>query len=79
MSSALAVLGELEDGGGDGEVFLPRGHGGEALTFADGLWEVLLEELGHLRFGIEEVHLGRSAGLEEVDDAFGFDREMGEA
>jgi hypothetical protein len=36
-------------------------------------------EFDEARFVVEELHLGRAAGLEEVDDPLGGGRELGEA
>jgi hypothetical protein len=49
------------------------------LAAADGIGEVLVEALAEDGFVIEEVEVGRTAGLEETDDAFGLRGEVGEA
>ena len=74
--AALSVLGELEDGGCDRQGLLARGHPGDPLAIADGRREVFVEALAEDGFVVEEVEVGRTAGLEETDDAFGFRREM---
>ena len=60
------------DGSDDREGLLERGHAGDALTIADMIGEFLAVVFKKEGFGVEEVDLGRSAGLEEVDDSFGF-------
>jgi hypothetical protein len=46
------------------------------LAHADGGGEVFADSAEELGFGVEEVDLGGCAGLEEIDDAFGFRGEM---
>ena len=65
----LPVLVELEDRWGDWEVLLARGHRRQALSLANGIWQILAAHRFQLGLWVEEVHLGRSTGLEEVDDA----------
>ena len=69
--SALAVLRELENARRDGERLLARGHRGEALTLANGFGQLLFASRGEVRFGVEQIHLRRRAGLEKVDHALG--------
>ena len=56
-----------------------RGHAGETLSTADVLGQLLAIELVEKRLVIEQIHLGRCATLEEIDDAFGFGREVRES
>jgi hypothetical protein len=56
---------------------LAAGHSGEALALADAGGEVFVVELLHLRFVVEEIHLGGATDHVEVDDAFGFGGEVG--
>ena len=73
------MLGELVFRGGDGEAFLAAGHGGEALTHADGFGQVLVEPLVHLGLVVVEVHLRGAADHVQVNDVLGFGREVSEA
>ena len=73
------MLRELEFGRGDGEGLLAGGHAGEALALADGVGEFFAAEFEEVGLVVEEIHLRRRAGLEEVDDAFGFGGEVGNA
>ena len=75
----LAVLLELEDRRSDGEILLARRHRRQALALADRFRQVLAAHGHQLRLRIEEVHLGRGAGLEEVDDALRLRFEVREA
>ena len=76
--TGLTVLLELKDRRSHREVLLARGHRRQALALADGVREVLAAHRFQLRLRIEEVHLRRSAGLEEVDDPFRLRFEVGE-
>ncbi len=69
--AACAMLREVKHGRGDGKAVLARGHGGDALATSHTIRQVLIEHGLHPRFGIKQIHLGRAAALEEVDDAFG--------
>src|SRR5206468_11192511 len=67
MRAAVAVALEAEDRRGDGKSALATGHGGEALTHADGVGQVAVEPLAHLRFVVVQVHLRRGADHVQVD------------
>ena len=73
---ALAVPGELERGRGRGEAGLSGGHAGQALTHANRVRQLGAAQRVEFRLVIEQVHLRGSAGLEQVDDAFGFRRKV---
>ena len=75
----LTVLLELEDRGGDREVLLPGRHRRQALALADRFREILAAHRFELRLRVEEFHLRRRAGLEEVDDTLRLRLEVGEA
>lgn len=44
---------------------------------ADGVGKILTMDFFQLRFVVEEIDMGRPAGLEKVDDTFRLGREMG--
>jgi len=72
----VAVRFEVGERAGEREAGLIAAHASEALALADGVGElpaVLVAEEG---FGVEGFELGGAAGLEEVDDAFGFGGEV---
>ena len=73
--AASAVLRELEVAGLDRQL-LASGHGGEPLAHADGIGKLLTAELLQHRLVIEEIVLGGSAGLCEVNDALRSWREV---
>src|SRR5262249_35094075 len=68
----FAVLLEREARRGDGEALLAGGHARKTLALPDGVGEFRRAEIGESGLPVEEVHLGRRAGLEEVDDSFCF-------
>ena len=76
--ATLAVLREFENARCDRELALPARHRGEPLAHADARGQVLTATRGHLRLGIEEVHLRRCAALEEVDNTLRLWREVGQ-
>ena len=68
-SACLAMLLEFEDRRRDREAALSRGHGRQALTLANGLGQVLVVPVLHLRLVVEEVHLRRGADHVQIDRA----------
>ena len=74
----LAVLREGELRGHHRETGLRGRHAGEPLAVADGLRQIGALEFAEARLVVEEFHLRRPAGLEEIDHAFGGGREMGQ-
>ena len=75
--AGLAVLLQLVLRRGDGEAALAAGHRGEPLALADGFGQVLVEHARPcLRLVVEQVHLRRGAGHEQVDDALGLGGEV---
>ena len=54
-----AELLEFEGRADAEEVFLAAGHGGDPLAFADTFGEVLAGHFDELRFGVEEIEMGR--------------------
>jgi hypothetical protein len=54
-------------------------HTGETLTAAHAVGELFAVASVEERLVIVEIELGGAAGLEEVDDAFGFRGEVREA
>ena len=71
--------GELEDTGSNGKVLLTRSHGGQTLALANAVGQILSMVFFHSRLGIEQVHLGRSPRLEEINHPLGFGGEIREA
>ena len=69
--SGLSLPGELENAGSNRKVLLPGSHGGQTLALAYAVGQILSMMLLHARLGIEQVHLGRSTRLEEIDHALG--------
>src|SRR5207302_5895251 len=67
---------ELEQRRRDGEARLRRGHAGEALAGADRIGQLGPGELLQARLVVEQIHLRRRAGLEEIDDALGGRRKV---
>ena len=67
--TAFPMLLELEHRRRDRKPLLPRGHRGNALAHSDTVRNVLIKVGLHLRLGIEEIHLRRTATLEKKDDA----------
>ena len=74
--AALAVLRELEDRRGDGEALLPRGHRRDPLAHPHRVGQLDPAPLADRRLVVEQVHLRRCAGLEQVDDPLGLGGEM---
>ena len=70
--AGFAVLREIEDRGRDREAGLPAGHGGEALALPDGIGQVLIEHVLHLRLVVEGFHLWRRAYQMQVNAALRF-------
>ena len=54
-----------------GERFLSTGHGGEALTVADGIRQFFPVKFSHGRLVIEHVDVAGAAGVEQHDDTLG--------
>ena len=65
----LAVLGEFEHRAGERDRRLLGRHAGEPLAAADVVGQLLAVLLVEQRLVIEQILLGRAAGLEQVDDA----------
>ena len=74
--AVVAVLSELEHRRSNWETFLARSHRRNALAVADGIRQVFVEPVLHLRFVIPHVELGRSSGHEQVDHSLRFGREV---
>ena len=68
---AFAVLRELEHRWRDWKLALPRGHSRKPLALANRLWQIFATSIIQGRLGIEQIHLRRSAGLEQIDDPLG--------
>jgi hypothetical protein len=75
----LTVLLELEHRRGDREVLLTRRHRRQALAFADCFREILAAHRFELGLWVEEIHLGWSTRLEQVDNALRLRLEVREA
>src|SRR5687768_12678168 len=73
------MLGELEDGRRCRKRGLIRRHPGQPLTHPDGCGQFAAAEFRERGLWIEQIHLRRSAVLEQIDDAFGFWRMMRQA
>ena len=78
-SAGLAVAGELERTRGAGERFLAGGHRGLALGRVNGFGHLLPETLGQVRLVVEEIHLRRAAGLEQINHPLGLGRKVRQA
>ncbi len=65
--AGLAILLELVLRGGDGKAGLAARHRRQALTGANRIRQILVEENIHLRLVVEEVHLRRALVHEQVD------------
>ena len=72
----ILVFFKLENRRCDRQAGLARGHAGDALIAAHGFWEVLVELRREAGFVVENIHLRRTAVLEEVDDPLGLRREV---
>ena len=75
--SAFAVVIEGEGGPGERQTRLIGGHAGEALALPDRVGEFLAVFGVESWFVVEQVHLRRSAGLVEENDALRFWCEVG--
>ena len=64
------MAGEGNGGRGDRETGLSRGHRSLAFVGIDGLRDFLAETFFQKWFVVEEIVLGRTSGLEQVNDAF---------
>ena len=74
--SAFAVLLKPEGAGRNGEAALAGSHGGQSLSFSDRFGQIFATSVLHLRFWIEQIHLGRCTGLEQVDNSACFGNEV---
>ena len=74
--AGLAVLRELEHRRRDRETGLRRGHAGEPLAHADRVGQLGAAQLRQLRLVVEQIHLRRRAGLEQIDHALRLGREV---
>ena len=72
----LAVLGEFEERAGERDRRLLGRHAGEPLAAADVFGQLLAVLLVEQRLVVEQILLGRAAGLEQVDDALHARREV---
>ena len=77
--AASAVLPEAIFRRRDREAILLRRHAGEPLAAANGVGKIDAAHVVELRLVVEEVHLRRSARLEEIDDALGLGGEVRQA
>ena len=78
----LAVACEPDRAGSDRERLLARRHRRLAFVGIHRLGHLLTKPLGQLRLVVEQVHLGRAAGLEQIDDSLGLGgkvRQIGKA
>ena len=69
--AAFSMLVEFKYGRCD-EFGFAFGHGGDSLSFMDGLGEFFFEALVKVGLVVEEVELGRCAAHKEEDDTFGW-------
>ena len=67
--AALTVLRKLKDRAREWQHGLIRGHSGEALSLANRLGQVLAVQFVQARLVVEEVHLGRTAALKQINHA----------
>ena len=74
--SALTVLAKFIATWLQGETGLTSNHAGDALAFAYRIRQILIEAFIEFRFGIEEIEVRRTTGLERADHPFGFRRKM---
>ena len=75
----LAGLIELEHGRCHRKASLTRGHGGDALTIADRIRQILVEILLQLRLVVPEIELGRSPVHVQVNEPLGLRRKVRES
>jgi hypothetical protein len=75
-SARFTVLRELKTRRHYRKRRLGGGHAREPLATANGLRQFAALEFVQSRLEIEQLHLGRPAGLEQVNDALGFGSEM---
>ena len=75
--AALPMPAEFENGRHQRETILARGHGGQALTLPHRVGEIDVEHFPQARLVVEEVHLGRSASLAQIDHPLGPGLEVG--